>query len=61
MLVLVPIFATWHRIGKRREAVKIRGRTHCIGGIGRFNLKLVHRGSNRLCALEKIGVYGLAV
>jgi hypothetical protein len=58
---LVPVFATRHKIGKLHEAARIRGRTYCIRGFGRLNTKLVHRGGNRLCALDKVGVYGFSI
>ena len=58
---LVPMFATRRKIGKRHEVAKIRGKTYRVGGFGRLNIKLVHRGGNRLCALDQIGIYGFAI
>ena len=56
---LVPRLAARSRI-RNNKAVEIR-RTYHIGGIGRFDLKLVQSGRNRLCALEKVGIYGFAI
>lgn len=54
---LVPTFAIQRGLRKRHEAAEIRGRTYRVGGIGRLNLKLVHRGGNCLRALEEVRVY----